>query len=443
MRQRSPVDLLITGSRLITPKGIDRAEVAIDGGKIVRFGRHASMPAADDTISLPSSSLLLPGVVDVHAHLRDLELSHKGDFTSESQAAAVGGVTFVIDMPNSRPPTLTASSFEMKKRKASGRVAVDLGINLGVLQNEEDLVKVKENIAFGEIFLGPSTEGKAVGYDELALALRIIASTGKVACIHAEDSAFFKECPSEEYDHPTARPPEAEYRAVSNVLRLNQRIGARLHFCHLSTRESLLSIRRYKSAGMPVTCEVTPHHLILSRNTYDNLGTAAKMNPPLREPDHLRAMLDGVRSGLVDILASDHAPHTLEEKNLGEPDAPSGVPGFETFVPTVLTCFEKNSLTPSTFVRLSNINPARIFHIPGKGFGTGRDADLVVLDTKRRKVDPDMFLSKAKYSPFSGMNLKFWPIMTIVRGRVIAEGGEITLKNGGDFVPAGDEKDGR
>ncbi len=427
---------------MATPRGVVRASLCIDGGRIAKVGKPGAMPRAAKTMKLPSSSLVLPAPVDVHAHLRDLELSHKGDFASETQAAAVGGISFVVDMPNSRPPTLSASSFAAKRVRMLGRIAVDVGLNLGVQRNEEELEKVTDNIAYGEVFVGPSTEGTVVGYGELAAALKIIARSGKVACIHAEDPALFRERSAGEYDHGFARPPEAEEEAVSRVLSLNEGIGARLHFCHVSARRSLWNIAAYKSRKMAVTCEVTPHHLILSSQTYKDLGTPAKVNPPLREPEHVEAMLQGVRSGVVDLIASDHAPHALEEKSLGEPDAPAGVPGFETLVPAILTVFERSGLSPSTFVRLTNLAPARIFDIPGKGFGIGRDADLVVVDRKRRKVDPDTFISKAKYSPFAGMNLRFWPTMTILRGTVIADGGEVVIKDHGRFFSSAGEQDG-
>ncbi len=437
MRVRAPVDLLVGESRLVTPRGILKASLAIDGGKIVKIGKPAIMPQADETVVLPSSSLVLPAPLDVHGHLRDLELRHKGDFASETQAAAIGGISFVVDMPNSKPPTLSATAFQAKRDMALGRIAVDIGLNMGVQGNCAELESVKENIAYGEIFVGPSTEGPVVGYGELASALRVIARTGKVACIHAEDSTFFRETAGE-YDHTLARPPEAEEEAVLRVLSLNEGIGARLHFCHISTGTSLRTIAAYRSRKMEVTCEVTPHHLILSRATYLEHGAVAKMNPPLREQRHVTAMLDGVRSGLVDVIASDHAPHALEEKSLGEPDAPAGVPGFETLVPAVLTYFEANGVSPSAFVRLTSVEPARIFNIPGKGFGVGRDADLVVVDRKRRKVDPESFLSKAKYSPFVGMSLRFWPSMTIMRGTVISDGGEVVIRDQGRFVAAGE-----
>ena len=185
---------------------------------------------------------------------------------------------------------------------------------------------------------------------------------------------------------------------------------------------------------MRVTCEVTPHHLALTSDSYHALGTYAKMNPPLRGIDDVRAMLEGVVSGSVDCLVSDHAPHEMEEKERGERDAPSGVPGFETFVPAVLTFFEEPGVPPHRFVELANSLPSKIFDIPGKGFGIGRDADLIVLDPGRRKVDPDIFLSKGKYSPFSGMELKYWPIVTLLRGRTVFEDGEITIKDAGRFL---------
>jgi len=442
------VDLRLSGGRLVTPRGIVKADLAIDDGKIVTFGRGATLPPADEVIHLASSSLLLPGVVDIHAHLRDLDLSGKGTFESETQAAAAGGITFALDMPNSRPPTLDRSSFEAKKERAIGRCAVDFGFNMGVYENHDRLLEVEENLAYGEVFVGPSTGGMTVGYGDLDRALRILVGTGKAACVHAEDPEYFRpsDDPSDDpkiYDHAAARPPEAEIQAVSRVLHLNEAIGARIHFCHISTRGALRIISRYKSLGMPVTCEVTPHHLILTHDLLDEWGPVAKMNPPLRGSDDVSAMLEGILSGTVDLIASDHAPHSPEEKGLSLAEAPSGIPGFETFIPAVLTYFEENSVPPSTFVKLTSVAPARLFNVPGKGFARGKDADLTVVDTVRREVDPELFLSKARYSPFAGMKLKYWPVMTMVRGEVIMDGGEITIKTRGRFVPFGDEPDGR
>ena len=266
-----------------------KTEIAIDNGKVEKVGKKAVMPQAEEVLKLPTSSLLLPGIVDIHAHLRDMELSHKGDFSTETQAAANGGITYVTDMPNSKPPTLTVRSLKEKVERASGRVAVDFGVNLGVSGNESELVEARDNIAFGEIFVGPSTEGQVVGYEELGRALRIIAGTGKVACIHAEDQSLFKE--GEEYDHPSTRPPESEAQAITRVLALNEGIGARLHFSHVSTKRGLLTIAGFRSSGTDVTCEVTPHHLVLTRDSYDLHGAGAKMNPPLRGHDDVNAMV--------------------------------------------------------------------------------------------------------------------------------------------------------
>lgn len=424
---------LILKGRFVTSQAVVKGQITISGGKITRFGGSRPTPISAEVIELPTRCLILPAVVDTHAHLRDLELSNKGDFQSESQSAAAGGVTFAIDMPNSRPPTLTRAAFEEKKARAKGRMAIDFGLNLGFRGNLEELPRIKGNFAFGEIFVGPSTEGPVVGYGDLEKALRVIALTGKIASIHAEDPAFFQD-PGGSYDHGLARPPRAESECISRIIEMNRRIGARLHFCHVSTRDGLLAIVRAKSSGMAVTCEVTPHHLVLTSDAYQALGTHAKMNPPLRDPDDAKAMLEGIVSGSIDYLASDHAPHELEEKGRGEPDAPSGVPGFETLVPAVLTCFEEHGIPPTRFVELANCSPARIYKVPGKGFARGRDADLVVLDPGRRTVDPDSFLSKARYSPFSGMELKYWPIMTILRGKTIFKDGEITIKDRGSFL---------
>ncbi len=436
MEYSEPVDLIISAPRLLTSQGMTKGTIAIDDTKIVKIGGKANMPKAEEHMDIKSSSLLLPAVLDLHSHLRGMELAHKGDFPSETQSAAAGGITFALDMPNSKPQTLSADSFKQKKESAEGQAAIDFGLNMGVCRNEDHLRSVKENFAYGEIFVGPSTEGSVVGYDELASALSIISQSGKPAYIHAEDPEYLNP-ELEARDHSLARPPEAEYEAVSKVLSLNLGIGARIHFCHISTKRAILEIARYKEKGMQVTCEVTPHHLTLCSSVYQKMGALAKMNPPLRSAKDSKSMLDGIITGKIDIISSDHAPHSMDEKSLPPAQAPAGVPGFETFIPAVLTHFLENNLDPSVFVRLTNKFPARMLSIPGKGFDVGRDADLVVLDPKRRAVDPDSFLSRARYSPFAGRRLKFWPTMTILRGSVIFEGGDIIIKDRGSFLGFG------
>ena len=425
-------DMVIVDARLVTPSRLVKTNVVVDDGKIAGLTR-STVSGAGEEIHLPRSSLLLPGIVDIHAHMRDLELSYKGDFESEGGAAAVGGVTTVVDMPNSRPPTLDQETFELKKNSARGRCPVDYGLNVGVYHNLDQLESVAGCLAYGEVFVGPSTGGLVIKYEELAEALRVAVRTGRVVYVHAEDASFFRK-PGDGYDHCHARPPESEWRAVEKVLRINRGIGARVHICHVSTRTSLEIISRYKKMGMPVTCEVTPHHLVLTEEAYHSLGPVAKMNPPLRGPTDVEAMILGISSGEIDVISTDHAPHTLEEKQ-SEPDAPSGVPGFETIIPAVLTYFEDRQVPPTRFVRLTSTKPARLLGLEGKGFGVGRDADFVVVERKRRAVNPDFFLSKAKYSPFEGMELRYWPVMTIVRGSVVAEAGDVIIKNRGAFLP--------
>ncbi|MBP1945820.1 dihydroorotase [Methanobacterium petrolearium] len=389
---------------------------------------------ADETIDL-KGKIVLPGLIDVHVHFRDPGLTFKEDFHTGSAAAVAGGFTTVLDMPNTLPPTNTPQAFKEKLKIGAKKSLVDFGIHAGV----SDLSYIKELVALRpasfKIFMD------LVDDDFLMEAFSKINSVAPdhVISLHAEDSKLvqqYTEMMKKEGNDPElyslARPPQAEIEAVESAISLAGKYNQKVHFCHVSTKKSLQLIHNARTAGCPVTSEITPHHLFLDSNYLNLFGNLAKTNPPLRDKEN---QLGIQYLPEIDVMGTDHAPHTLEEKEKNVWDAPPGVPGLETILPLLLTQVNRGQLNLKDIKRLLCENPAKIFNIPNKGFiSEGMNADLVVVDLKKEGViDPDNFHSKARYSPFEGFNVKGMPVITMVRGNLVMEYDNI-FKNNGQFV---------
>lgn len=424
-------DLVIKNARLVLARDTLKADIAIEDGKILRIAKDIMAERVIDAHGL----LVLPGMVDVHVHFRDPGLTHKEDWHSGASAAVAGGVTCVVDHPNTIPPTTSVESFQVKLREAEKKSIVDFGINAGVVRAAELKELWASGItAFGEIFMAESMGMLSVDDDMLLKSLQVIAGLGGIACIHAEDEQIIRESiekvenKTDPSAHSLSRPNFCEVAAMAKAIALAQDTCVNLHICHLSTKEGLGLM------GLDVTSEVTPHHLFLSQNDWDRLGTFGKTNPPLRsELDR-----DNLWSGLyvIDIIASDHAPHTIEEKKQDIWSAPAGVPGVETSLPLMLSAVNRGIISLQRVVELMSTNPARIFHIREKGeIAVGKDADLVFVDLNDVKPIKDRNLhSKAGWTPFEGMDAVF-PKMTFVRGEIMYDGEIVGEKGHGHFVP--------
>lgn len=417
--------LKLVGRALLNRRLVE-CELGIQEGKIAKIGRH--LDEAERTFVF-KKELILPGVIDIHAHFREPGMDYKEDWANGSKAAAHGGVTLVFDMPNTMPPTTTLQRIEEKRKIAESKCLVDFRICGGVRKgNIHELAGMAPAVgAFGEIFMCESFGELQVSRGELLEAYEEIAKTGKVAITHAEDAdinAYFKEKLKKRNDpaiHSAARPPLSEAVAVMTALQLGMTAGVKLHLTHLSTKESMLLVKGMKRR-MDVTCDVTPHHLFLTEENMKELGNFGKMNPPLRSSEDQAALWKGITNGVVDIVASDHAPHTKEEKKKPYWEAPAGVPGIETMLPLMLTAVKRRWIDIYKLTKLLSITPAKRMGLyPQKGvLREGSDADIVVVDlNKRQAITAKDLYTKCKWTPFEGFQTVGAPVMTISKGRIV------------------------
>lgn len=407
-------DLVVKNGRVYTPRGLKDFDIWIKDGKVAALG---GPHRADDQIDA-CSMLVLPGVIDAHVHFRDPGPTYKENWESGSISAAAGGVTTVIDQPNTDPRTLDARSFDLKLDRARNHSVVDFCINGGPGKIKA-LVKLGVT-AIGEIFTYEHTDA------ELENLLKEVEKAGLLPTIHAEDGQIIKEKTGkllagvDPEVYSTSRPKMAEATAVEKVLSWVKRA----HICHLSTFQGLDLVKDARKAGKKVSCEVCPHHLIFNRNDYRKQGSFLKMNPPLRDPSDNDALWAGLRNGSIDIIASDHAPHMPEEKKQGIWEAPAGVPGVETMLPLMLMAVRSNLLALDRLVSAMSAKPAEIFGLQSKGqIAPGKDADLVLVDTKAiTRINADRLHSRAEWTPYEGRAAIF-PKATLVRGTVVFDGG--------------------
>jgi dihydroorotase len=358
-------------------------------------------------------------------------MEHKEDLETGSRSAVLGGVTAVFEMPNTKPPTTSADALAAKVAAARGRMYCDFAFFVGATRDNLDELDRLERLpgAAGiKAFLGSST-GDLLVDDEENLA-RILAKIERRAAFHSEDEARLRErIPHQREGDPSShsewRDAEAAFASTERLLRLARRAGKRVHVLHVSTGEEMALLALHKDIA---SVEVTPQHLTLAvPEAYDRLGTKAQMNPPLRDRHHQERLWWGVAQGIVDILGSDHAPHTLEEKSKSYPATPSGMPGVQTLVPVMLDHVNAGRLTLARFVDLTSAGPQRLFGVAGKGrVAVGYDADLTIVDLKAERVIEDKWIgSKCGWTPFAGRKVKGWPVGTLVRGRLAMWQGEL------------------
>jgi dihydroorotase len=431
-------DLVIKNARLFMGDALQTFEIAVDNRKISKIGKIISTEEVDRVIDA-RGALVLPGAIDVHVHFRDPGMKQKEDWYTGSCAAAAGGVTAVIDHPNTIPPTIDPDSFKIKKKEAKKSI-IDYGINAGVTGKLKHITTLWELgiTAFGEVFMADSTGALNVNDLTLRGALEIIGDLGAVTCIHAEDEEIRRKFAhivkgnlAPEY-YSKSRPPLSEKIAVEKAIKFAG--NSKLHFCHISAAESLETIRRAKAENTNITCEVAPHHLFLSTRDWKHLGTLGKMNPPLRNFHDQKSLWKGLNNGTVDVIASDHAPHLEPEKLTDIWSAPAGVPGVETMLPLMLNAVKRNLITLKRLLEVTSEAPARIFGFNKGMLAPGYDADIVIVG-ELTEIRTEKMHSKSGWTPYKGMKGIF-PKMTLSRGEIVFEDGEITAKRGrGKFLP--------
>lgn len=370
----------------------------------------------------PTDGLIaIPALIDPHVHFRTPGLEHKESWATGARAALAGGVTTVLDMPNTVPPTTTASLLQEKKLRidaelSTAGVPLHYGLFFGATaDNFGEIEKVKHTIVGIKLFMGSSTGGLLVADEPTQEKIFALGAKLKLPIVvHAEDETIILNTTKtfagvhDVSAHSRIRPPEAAATAVARALGLAQRTGATLYILHASTRAELELIREAKKAGVTVFAEATPHHLFLTTSDYEKLGTKAQMNPPLRSKDDQLAVWEAVADGTIDCIGTDHAPHLLSEKALPYPQSPSGVPGIETMLPLLLTAAHEHKISLQKIVELTSINPRRIFKLPEQN-------DWVVVDLKLKKqVVARELKTKCGWSPFAGWYLTGWPVYTVL-----------------------------
>ncbi|MBE6488332.1 MAG: dihydroorotase [Methanosphaera stadtmanae] len=402
--------------------------IIIENGKITKICKDikSSQNTSDNIIDI-KNKIVIPGLIDSHVHFRDPGLTHKEDWKTGSMAAAHGGYTTVVDMPNTSPLTDTAKNFKEKKEIALKKSYVDFGLQAGVKTKKDVDEILKEKPTSYKIFMDLHEN------DRLDEMFGYIEGTNKTLCLHCEDknlvdynTKILKSNP--EYDNKTkaysyARSALAELISLNRAIELASKYNIKLHICHVSTRQALELIGPAKEK-IDITIEATPHHIFLDNSIYDSYGVKAKTNPPLRDKKY---NITTDKLNKFDSIATDHAPHTLEEKQKDTWTSAAGIPGLEVTLKLLLTEVNNNRLKLDDVVRLTSTNPAKIFNIENKGqIKQGYDADITVLDMKEEgKIDPENFYTQGKYTPFEQRKFQGCNIMTINRGRIISEYDEV------------------
>ena len=412
-------DLLLKNGTVHTPGGPVSADVGVRGGKIAAIG--VASGGAGEVIDCTGLDIL-PGVIDSQVHFREPGLEHKEDLESGSRAAVMGGVTAIFEMPNTNPNTDSADRIADKLGRAHHRMWCDHAFYVGATaDNAEQLAELERmpGTAGVKIFMGAST-GSLLVDDDAALA-RVLASGRRRVAIHAEDEARMNarkdfRVEGDPSSHPVWRDDESAMIATKRIIALARAAKRRIHILHVTTPAELEYIAGHKDIA---TCEVTPQHLTLAaEDAYPRLGSYAQMNPPIRSGAHREGLWYWLNQGVPDVIGSDHAPHTKEEKAKPYPASPSGMPGVQTLVPLFLDHVAKGRLTLQRFIDMTSAGPQRIFGLVGKGrIAMGYDADFTVVDLKKRwTVGRDWLASRCDWSPFEGMDLTGKAVGTIVRG---------------------------
>lgn len=416
------MEVVVEGNCYISGR-LERCCVGIEDGKISKIAKTLD----GDKVYNFGSKMILPGAMDAHVHFRDPGMTAKEDFGTGSLAAICGGVTCVLDMPNTKPPTTTLSALREKRRIAEGKSAVDFGLFAGVRSGTDIASLSKEVVGFKLYMASTTGELLVPSLDQVRAELGAIASSNKVLAVHAEDESLRRKEPEEDLeDHMKNRNADCETSAIRKVREAAR--ACRLHICHVSARNSLPLV----SKAPNLTSEVTPHHLLM--DTSSRLGTLGKVNPPLRRRDDRQGLFQALKNGSFDIIASDHAPHTLEEKEEEFDYAPTGMPGVETMLPLMLHHVRERHLDLGTVVKRLCERPAEIYGVMKGRIAPRYDADLVVVDMSAASaIKGSKLHSKCAWSAFEGMHGIF-PKAVLLRGEVIVEDGYLVGERKGRDV---------
>jgi len=431
-------DLIVRGGEVVNHAGRGPADVGVANGRIAAIGdlRAASAGEMFDASGLT----VLPGVIDTQVHFREPGLEWKEDLETGSRGAVLGGVVAVFEMPNTEPTTTDADALADKLARAKGRMHCDHAFYVGGTHENARWLGELERLpgcCGVKVFMGAST-GTLLVPDDAGVA-DILKHTNRRATFHSEDEYRLAERRpmAREGDwtsHPEVRDAESAIRSTRRLVGLARSLGKRIHVLHVTTADEIAFLAGHRDVA---TVEITPQHLTLAGpQAYEQLKAFAQMNPPIRDAHHQAGLWRGIRMGLADVLGSDHAPHTREEKARPYPASPSGMPGVQTLVPVMLTHVANGRLSLERFVDLTSAGANRVFGAAGKGrLAEGYDADLTLVDLKaKRTITHDAMATRSGWTPFDGFEATGWPMATIVRGRVVMRDGDIVTPHAGEPV---------
>lgn len=431
-------DVILKSGTLVNQDGEGGRDIGVSGGRIAEIGSLGGA-SAGEVIDCKGLHIL-PGVMDTQVHFREPGLTHKEDLETGSRSAVLGGVTAVFEMPNTNPLTVTEETFTAKVKAGHHRMHCDFAFFIGgTRENVNHLPDLERapGCAGVKVFIGSST-GSLLVEDDDSLR-RIFKVIRRRAAFHAEDEYRLNDrkhlrIEGDPRSHPVWRDEDAALIATQRLVTLARETGKRIHVLHISTKQEIEYLRGHKDVA---SCEATPHHLTLAGpEAYERLGTRAQMNPPVRDASHREGIWRGIEQGIIDVLGSDHAPHTLEEKDKVYPASPSGMTGVQTLVPIMLDHVNAGKLSLARFVDLTSAGPARLFNIACKGrIAAGYDADFTVVDMKREETITNKWVaSRAGWTPYDGVKVKGWPVGTFVRGKRVMWQGEVATPSTGEPV---------
>jgi dihydroorotase len=422
-------DLIVRGGEVVNHAGRGVADVGIKGGKFVAIGDLGQASAGE--VFDASGLTVLPGVIDSQVHFREPGLEWKEDLQTGGRSAVLGGVVAVFEMPNTEPTTTDPDALADKLGRAKGRMDCDHAFYVGGTHENAKFLGELERLpgCCGiKVFMGASTGTLLVADD--AGVEQVLRHINRRAAFHSEDEYRLADRrplarTGDWTSHPEVRDPQTAIQSTERLVRLAKGLGKRIHVLHVTTREEIEYLSRHKDVA---SVELTPQHLTLTGpEAYERLKGYAQMNPPIRDAYHQAGLWHGIATGVADVLGSDHAPHTIEEKARPYPASPSGMPGVQTLVPIMLTHVAAGKLTLERLVDLTSHGPNRIFGLADKGrMAEGYDADLTIVDLNaRRTIRHADMATRAGWTPFDGFEAHGWPVATIVRGNVVMREDEV------------------
>ena len=423
--------LIIKNGSCYIENKLENVDLCLSGNKIKKIGK---INLNNAKVFDASGKIVLPGVIDTQVHFREPGSTDSEDLESGSKAAVLGGITSVFEMPNTNPPTSNLIEFDKKLKLAKNRMYSNYAFYFGATpENTDQLSKLRslEGCCGVKLFAGSSTGNLLV--DKESDIEKVISNSDRIVSIHSEDEEilnlrkkFVKK--GEVHSHPEWRNSETAMSSTRRVVKIAERYNKKIHVLHVTTKEEVDFLAMHKKN---VTFETTPQHLTLyAPDCYNKLGTYAQMNPPLRTKDHYDRLWTAIKNNIVDVLGSDHAPHTKKNKKKEYPESPSGMPGVQTIFPVMLDHVNNGRLTLEQLIKLMCENPCRIFGIKNKGFiKENFDADLTIVDMKKdQTIKDEMMASKCGWTPFNNYKVKGFPVATIVNGQIAMENNKIVSK---------------